>query len=481
MAAIHNTWTNKLQQYLKLYIEAFLNVNVNPALDVQIRQDLAAHKVIRAYINATKHDESFRITSKSRLFFTFRDVISSFFVQTMKNRIQKQIGEIGKWMNLSLQDVDTEFVSYLKSFYLPITKDSETSTVNVSPRHLGNYLHNTYGIPLIIYLLPELHLDPASNVVCSPGRIPHVKIPGCACTPDLLVVDNEEALYNDINQCLMNWGYKSPTGYGLKFIVEIKTYHKIHVDKTEALSMYNKIIQNIDVKDDLLQLLYFMMLKQQITVDYQVDGKRKRNECFAKNCILYPADKYEHTAIDHKDINKFGFLRGLKPQKQYSLDNICGENTQGRLWIMFYNPRTPDKVPMKHVLFNKSPYLFTPCSNVFYQMLEQRCVLQYHNPDVISLLVGIFSLEADDKNSAICPSIAFALEVTYDTFVTASFEESIVRLMCEEYPQMFQHYEDVSMTQEEVDKHVKDLVWSKEEHKKRSVCEETKQHVVKVF
>jgi len=469
--AMHNAWISRFQQYLTLYMETFLNVNVNPDINEQVQQDMTSHNIIRAYIFATKHDESFRIKSKSKLFFTFREVISSFFVKTMKSRIQKQIGGIAKWIDISIEDVDLEFITYLKAFSMPDNKLNDECTTSTSSMNIGNHLHNTYGIPLIRYLLPELNLDPALYVVCATGRIPHVKIPGFACTPDLLVVDNEDALYNDINQSILNWDYKPLTNTGLKFVIEIKTYHKVKVDKMEAFHIYNKITQKQDIKEDLFQLLHLLLRKQQITTDYKVEGKQKQNECFVKNCILYPVDKYNHTSIQHKQINKFGFLRGITPQKNYSLDNICGKNTQGRLWIMFYNPHKPDKVPMKYEVYDKSPFLFTPCSDVFYQMLEHKCVLQYHNPNVKSLFVGMFSLQPDDvKNSHIYPSITFVLEVIYDTFVTSSFEETIVRLMCEEYPQMFQRA--AAMTQEDVDRYVKALVWSQDEHDKRSISDE---------
>ena len=478
----HSIWIKRFQQYLKLYLEAFLSVNVNPDIDERIRRDIISGKIIRAYIIATKYDESFRIISKSKLFFTFRQVISAYFVQTMNNRMQEQIGEISKWMSVSLQEVESEFISYISTFNLPVIKYNDEYETSTSPLNIGIHLHNIYGIPLVRYLLPLLNVDPATHVVCSTGRIPHAKIPVIACTPDLIVVGNEDSLYDDINQSIIDWDYKSLAGHGLKIMIEIKTYHKIRVSKMDAFRIYDKIRQNQDVKDDLLQQLHLLIQKQQITTDYKVDGKQKQNECFVKNCVLYPVDKYHHTSISHKLINKFGFLRGIKPKQFYSLENICGEKTQGRLWLMFYDPHDPGKVPMKYVLYDKSPFLFTPCSDVFYQMLEQKCVLQYHNPDITSLFIGIFSLEPDDvKKPKIFPSIVFVLEVFYDTFVTSSFEESVIRLMCQTYPQMFQNTDALSMTKEDVDQFVKICVWSQEEHDKRSLNVKEHSHVIKAF
>lgn len=483
VSSVHRIWINRFQQYLKLYIETFLTVNMNPDLDEQIRANVTAGKFIKAYIIVTKYDESFRLTSKSKLFFTFRDLISPCHIETSKTKMIDQLGQIAKWIRVSSpEDIDLDFTSYLNAFYLPIIKSGHKQGSSKLPMFIGQYLHDTYGVPLVRFFLPLINLDPMSCVVCTTGRIPHVKIPGFACTPDVLVVNNEDTFYEDINESICNWNSNPlSNNNSLKLIIEIKTFHKIRVDKMQAFKIYNKITQNQDVKEDLLQLFKFLIHKQQITVDFKIEGKRKRNERFTKKCVLYPVKNYRHTSISHKQIAKFGFLRGVKAQKQYPINDICGNNTQGRLWIMFYNPHQAENVPVKYVLFDKSPFLFTPCSKVFYQMLEQRCVFQYHNPNATSLFIGMFSLQSDDsENSHICPSLVFVLEVIYTTFLIASMEETAVRLLCQ-YPEMFRDQGSEPMTSDEIEQFVKYLVWSKEEHNKRMIIEEEKPFELEIF
>lgn len=255
--------------------------------------------------------------------------------------------------------------------------------------------------------------------------------------------------------------------YGPRAIMEMKTYHSLHVSSDRIDYIMDEMIVNAKERTrrliDTINLLFIANHKMPVSFQnsrtkmwlnrYAYSGHKG----FLKSTAFIDRENYEayvqRSAIP-VDVLPFMNNAGVNLEPGYRntiplSDTSIHPDNIGRAVAIIYDVNFPHSVVLHREYWEKSPIILMPQCEISMQMLEQCIVVGDQNSDCKSIYVAVFKAEKQNAvnvpkqfrtfRHANRPGIVFAMEVNFPVPMRKCMERSMVNEVLRNW--LFQHDE----------------------------------------